>query len=508
MNIIRRFWGLILAAALVANSLGGIVFAAPGSSIVINEVAWAGTADSSNDEWIELYNNSNQAVDLSGWKITDSSSTYTISSGLIQPYGYFLVEDSEQTITTISADSIIGISLTNTGERLALYNAGGTLIDEVNAAGGTWPAGDAANKSSMERKDPSIAGTDNSNWASATSGNASLSRNGGSIMGTPKGANSVFSGSGLLVEAEVVQSLTPGSPFQLKIKSAALDDLFSYGLEVNYDPSVISFSSAVEGSALKSDGGETAFYAELEDDVEGKIIIANSRLEDGSGGIDFNGAELLTINFDLLESATGQTTISFGAGSFLSDSVSDIPVIFKSLTIDTAGTTTTPPVPPTTEVLNVTGLTGTQGTERYSIKLTWSAPGSGADSYLVERKSFEGSFVPLGTTTNLEFIDKDSINNGGSIIPELNYHYRVKSIKSGSYSSGAEVAAKESRGIKGDNNRSDRVDGRDLDKLARLFAIDTSNSNFDKLKDTNYDGRIDGQDLLDIGYNFGVKYSL
>src|SRR3989338_8252749 len=69
-------------------------FAAESGSVVVNEVAWAGSSDNSNDEWIELYNSTNQAVDLSGWYIEDDGSTkYQIASGSVAAHGYFLIED-------------------------------------------------------------------------------------------------------------------------------------------------------------------------------------------------------------------------------------------------------------------------------------------------------------------------------------------------------------------------------------------------------------------------------
>ncbi len=47
--------------------LGGAVCL--GIDLVISEVAWAGTAASSNDEWIELHNQGDEAVDLVGWQL-------------------------------------------------------------------------------------------------------------------------------------------------------------------------------------------------------------------------------------------------------------------------------------------------------------------------------------------------------------------------------------------------------------------------------------------------------
>jgi len=37
--------------------------------VVINEIAWGGTKISSDDEWIELVNNTGETIDLSGWTL-------------------------------------------------------------------------------------------------------------------------------------------------------------------------------------------------------------------------------------------------------------------------------------------------------------------------------------------------------------------------------------------------------------------------------------------------------
>jgi len=47
-------------------------FAAKGT-IVINEIAWMGTENSANDEWIELY--SDQQVNLTGWILEAADET-------------------------------------------------------------------------------------------------------------------------------------------------------------------------------------------------------------------------------------------------------------------------------------------------------------------------------------------------------------------------------------------------------------------------------------------------
>jgi hypothetical protein len=42
-------------------------------AVVISEVAWMGTTESANDEWIELYNNSETPHDVGDWSFKDEA---------------------------------------------------------------------------------------------------------------------------------------------------------------------------------------------------------------------------------------------------------------------------------------------------------------------------------------------------------------------------------------------------------------------------------------------------
>ncbi|RME33914.1 MAG: DUF11 domain-containing protein [Thermoflexia bacterium] len=161
--------------------------------VVINEIAWAGTTCSATAEWIELYNNTGEAIDLSGWSLraADGSPSITLK-GVISPYGFFLLERSnDNAVADIPADQIFSGALSNDGEVLELRDAFGEMVDTANADGGGWPAGQASpERRSMERINP--AGPDiPENWAT----NNGIIRNGIDacgypISGTPKALNS------------------------------------------------------------------------------------------------------------------------------------------------------------------------------------------------------------------------------------------------------------------------------------------------------------------------------
>jgi hypothetical protein len=123
-------------------------------SLVINEVAWAGTAASISDEWIELYNPPGGVgcVILTGWVLRAEDGSPSIGlSGVIQEGGFFLLERTDDfTVSDIAADQIYTGDLVDGGEKLFLENLG-IRIDSANIDGGSWPAGSTSSYRSMER---------------------------------------------------------------------------------------------------------------------------------------------------------------------------------------------------------------------------------------------------------------------------------------------------------------------------------------------------------------------
>lgn len=165
----------------------------PVPAVVINEVAWPGSASNSLDEWIELYNTTGSAISLTGWRILDDNGAQTYNlSGTIAANGYFLIERTAAS-TSVAGDLVIaGISLANTGDTLELQNAAATRVDIVNSTGGAWYAGTTSGYYSMERRTAGGGGSTAANWAS----NNGVIRNGtnsggGAINGTPRAKNSV-----------------------------------------------------------------------------------------------------------------------------------------------------------------------------------------------------------------------------------------------------------------------------------------------------------------------------
>ncbi len=136
-----------VAYARVPNGTGSFMMQAPtfnksneslpAGDVVINEFvasndASAADQDGEYDDWIELYNNSDQAVDLSGWYMSDDEgdlTQWTFPNGTTIPAkGYLIVwadEDLEQ--TGLHAD----FKLSASGEVLLLVQPDEMIADRV-----------------------------------------------------------------------------------------------------------------------------------------------------------------------------------------------------------------------------------------------------------------------------------------------------------------------------------------------------------------------------------------
>jgi len=176
-----------------------------GPSVVISEVAWAGTRADPAAEWIELVNVSGEPIDLSGWALrwrggakddwreielsgaiealpdafagrVDSLSRlasapqgegwkvfdvswWGIGEGGDEALGFYVLErGSDRTLSNVDADLVYdpglreGLDLPDGGTVLLLVSPDGATVDSANASTPSgWAAGEARGAATMER---------------------------------------------------------------------------------------------------------------------------------------------------------------------------------------------------------------------------------------------------------------------------------------------------------------------------------------------------------------------
>ncbi len=166
------------------------------SNIVINELAWMGNPASPDDEWIELYNNSHQDIDLTGWRLVAlRPEGFNVElKGIVQGRDYFLMErGNDGVIGDITAHQIYTDFLLDEGMTLALLDPDGTQMDTVNLNGGPWPAGIRSQEllATMERTNPLAPDTDITWISNNLEKRNGIDRAGNEINGTPGERNSL-----------------------------------------------------------------------------------------------------------------------------------------------------------------------------------------------------------------------------------------------------------------------------------------------------------------------------
>jgi phosphatidylserine/phosphatidylglycerophosphate/cardiolipin synthase-like enzyme len=113
------------------------------SSVVINEVSWAGTKGFSTQEWIELFNPLQTSVVLTGWelRINDATPSAVALAGEIPANGFFLLARPGTFNTGAMANQTASFSLGNSNVTLQLINTNRQVVDSLVYGDGAGQAG-------------------------------------------------------------------------------------------------------------------------------------------------------------------------------------------------------------------------------------------------------------------------------------------------------------------------------------------------------------------------------
>ncbi len=165
-------------------------------SIVVNEIMYEPLTGFA--EYVEIYNLSNDTINLAGWKIFESGGKrYSLTSGsfYLKPGEFFLLA-SDSTIfqlfsylkenefsRRIKIVNSSDLSLSNVEDILTINDLFGNLIDSVNYSS-KWHNPEIENTKgrSLEKINPSLVSNDSRNWSTSVN----------KLGGTPLLPNSVF----------------------------------------------------------------------------------------------------------------------------------------------------------------------------------------------------------------------------------------------------------------------------------------------------------------------------
>ena len=143
------------------------------TGLLINEIMYA--PQSPEPEWVEIFNNSNSAINIKNWKLADSSSlsspiTITLNDYLIQSNSYLVIAKSNAIVgrhPLIDTTKVIYLSnlptLNNDKDVVAIFNNAGVQVDYVSYKS-NWGG---ASRNSLERLSSIKPSNYSSNWVTS-----------------------------------------------------------------------------------------------------------------------------------------------------------------------------------------------------------------------------------------------------------------------------------------------------------------------------------------------------
>ena len=153
------------------------------AKVYISEVAWMGSEENANAEWIELYNDG-PATRVDGWVLVaaDDQPSLTLS-GTMAADSYALLErTSDETVPGRRAFLVYTGALGNDGETLELYTADGVREDRVQGGEGWELGGNNETKDTLQRSGAPAVGA----WITG----ARTPGRGGGVAASPADSNS------------------------------------------------------------------------------------------------------------------------------------------------------------------------------------------------------------------------------------------------------------------------------------------------------------------------------
>lgn len=151
--MLYRYVALTIFACTFATLSPVRAHATSYAPIIISEINWAGSTLSTADEWIEIANTTQEAIDISLWTISGISSSGSVitlpENTSLEGHATYLIAnytmgDAKSALLTLPNYVTTAVSIPNTALAIELFNAQGEIVDSYidtgsPDAGGTSP---------------------------------------------------------------------------------------------------------------------------------------------------------------------------------------------------------------------------------------------------------------------------------------------------------------------------------------------------------------------------------
>ena len=266
--------GFVVGLGLVLANLQ-----APGQ-IVINEIFYHAPDDLTDLQWIELYNTSDEPVQLSGWKLSKAVKFEFGPGVTVGPHGYTVVCKNQQRFGEFYKVPVAGEfsrMLKHGGQRLELRNAAGATVDSVEFGNRPpWPRSADGRTASLERICPTCPGNLPENWMGSP-----LSDDASQPAGTPGRQNAAYCASLPPIITQVSfpsNSVAPGQPIRVEAEVRSGTPLKT--VELLYRVIQPGAAGEEKAIAMTQAGSASHYLADMPGQQAGQVVRARIRAVD------------------------------------------------------------------------------------------------------------------------------------------------------------------------------------------------------------------------------------
>jgi Lamin Tail Domain len=277
------------------------------NDIIINEIMYKPNGD--QPEWIELFNRSENKINLNKWRIADRTSKPLIADSIyfIEGNGYLVIAEEETLSEFYEIPSEIKVinlpSLNNLDDDLKLLDSLNGIIDSISYHsnwGGNYGY-------SLERISTELTSNDSTNWKSSVN----------KFYATPGKINSVTPKQNDITVSEFSLINSYGIVGEninviLKVENIGLNSISNFTIEIYHDlnfdsiPQTEEFYKQINGGYL--DIGESQLYSEVingyaegqNDYIVNINFNSDDNFENNTASISFIGVKLNEVRGDIV----------------------------------------------------------------------------------------------------------------------------------------------------------------------------------------------------------------